>query len=412
MPALTAWTTPKKRSPSCTTPPALTRAHHTMSQSDRLTSPLRARTVYRTSYPMMYDSDADTIRCRKVARGGEIVKTRRTPSKLLLFPITAVLVLAGCGDGGGADTAGDTAGDSEGPVQLRYSSILEPSHPWLECGAESMAEDLEGLFDVQIFASGQLGSNQEAVDSVIAGNLEMTTVGPGELAQLHAPLAVLDAAYALDDFDHLLRVMEGAIGDELTQGFKDATGAEILGVWFYGDRHVTANQPVRTPEDLSGVKIRVPDAPIYLANAQAMGGEPTPVSFAELYVALSQGVVDAQENPISTIASQRFVEVQDYISLTAHQVQSGMNVVNADFYNGLTNENREALDKATQDAAVAVRECIEVEDAEFLEEWQESGVLEIVDDVDREAFAAKAESELPSKFEWDGLYEDIRELSQ
>lgn len=327
------------------------------------------------------------------------------------------LALASCSGGsGGGDATGGTDGGGDAPVAtLRIGTNVDPTHPYVRCGWDTWTESLDGLFDVQIFPSNQLGSNTEMIESIMGGNLEMTTVGSSEIAQFYPRVGVLEAPYLFDDYAHAQRALKSEEGQQLTEDLLATTGLRTIGMWYYGDRHFTTSDfPVRTPEDLEGKKIRTPDNAVYLAAVGAMGASATPVAFSELYLALSSGVVDGQENPISTIAAQGFDEVQGFISLTGHVVSTGLSVVNDDWYQGLSDEQRDALMAAEEEATVAVEECINAEQEEKLAEWEESGALTVVDDVDREQFAELVEGVLPAEFDessdWGGLYETLREL--
>ena len=129
-------------------------------------------------------------------------------------------------------------------------------------------------------------------------------------------MAVADGAFVFDDSDHLYNFFTSDASAALTQGFEDETGVHILGAWNTGARQFTANVPIRTPDDLAGLRMRFPPSPTFLLNAEAMGAEAVEVAFEELYLALQQGTVDGQENPLITIKNRSLHEVQDYLSLT------------------------------------------------------------------------------------------------
>ncbi len=349
-------------------------------------------------------------------------------SKSRVVQLTAVgsalaLMLAACGDGADDTAEPDTNGaDVAEPgadfeiATLRIGSNQEPSHPYFQCGWDTWEEELDGLFDVQVFPSQQLGSNVEMLDSIIAGNLEMTTTGASEIGQFWSRVGVLEAPYLFDDFDHAQRALASPEGQELLQDLEAETGLQTIGMWPYGSRHLTTTDvAVRTPEDIEGLQIRSPDNAVYLAAINAMGAAATPVAFGELYLALSQGVVDGQENPIPTIAAAGFQEVQGYISLTGHVVSTGLAVVNQDWFESLAPEQQEALLRAQEASTSAVFDCISAEEEAFLAEWEADGSIEVIRDVDFNAFADRVSSVLPPEFDessdWNGLYETFRELA-
>ncbi|QVQ50820.1 DctP family TRAP transporter solute-binding subunit [Spiractinospora alimapuensis] len=306
------------------------------------------------------------------------------------------------------------AGDADAEVTLRLSHAYDVAHPAHTCGAEPLRDRLADVgVDLQIFPSAQLGTEEQALQLLHTGNLEMTVAGPAFLGTWYSPAEVFDAAYAFEDVDHFDAVTNGPIGDEVWAELNEETGLRVLGSWYYGSRHTSANQPVQQPGDLTGQKVRVPTAPVYLSNMEIMGGTATPMALGEVYLGLQQGVIDAQENPIPTMRTMRFDEVQTHISLTAHIVQGVMPVIADAVYEDLSPDLQAELDDATMDAAQQVRVCIEEQEEEMLEEWRENADAEIVDDVDTEAFAEAARERLPEMHpEWGEIYTRIQDAAR
>jgi TRAP-type C4-dicarboxylate transport system substrate-binding protein len=195
----------------------------------------------------------------------------------------------------------------------------------------------------------------------------------------------------------MYRFFTDPASDELKQGFEDATGVHILGAWNTGARQFTANVPIRTPDDLEGLRMRFPPTPQFLMNAAAMGAEPVEVAFEELYLALQQGTVDGQENPITNIDAINLVEVQDVISLSSHQLSSNLVIIGG-VWNEMSTEQQEALTAAVESAMTQEPECAATAEEEILAGWEADGAIEIVDDVDRDAFRELAEPYLRDNF--------------
>lgn len=337
-------------------------------------------------------------------------------SRLTVIGATAALTLAACAgetpeqvDGG--STAGAEAGGGDVRT-LRFGHVYDPEHPNETCGAQRLndilAEGDSGLA-IESFPSAQLGTEEEMLEQVADGSLEMSIAGPSFLGVWHEPAAVFDAAYLFSSVDHFDETVNGEVGQQVWDELQAESGLQVMGSWYYGTRHITSNKPIRTPADLAGVKLRVPNAPLYLANTRAMGGTATPVALSEVYLGLQQGVVDAQENPLPTIATNAFQEVQDYLNLTGHIVQGTMVVIGEETFEGLEPEQQEALSTAVAGLSTEVRACIEEEEQALLEEWRESGVIEIVEDVDTEAFSEAVRETLPAEYPaWDDLYEQIQ----
>lgn len=320
----------------------------------------------------------------------------------------SALALAGCGVGEPVDTSDNAAGNGSDQV-LRLAHVYEAAHPVETCGVETLQEELDGSgITVESYPAAQLGSESESLEQVATGGLDMAVAGPSFLGVWHEPAAVLDGAYLFDDVDHFVETIEGPVMQQVYEDMNAETGIKVLSGWYYGTRHVTANKPVSTPEDMQGLKIRTPNAPLYLTNIDIMGGTATPMALDEVYLALQQGVIDAQENPIPTIATAKLNEVQDYISLTGHMIQGVNLVTSSTLYDSLEESQRTALDDAMAVAADAVRECVETQEQEILEQWKTDGNIEVNEDVDREVFAELAAENLPGEVSWGDLYVDIQ----
>ncbi|MFD6952336.1 tRNA modification GTPase [Nocardiopsis sp. TSRI0078] len=328
----------------------------------------------------------------------------RTITRWAALLPAAALALTACGGDGSAD---------EGPT-LTFANSYPEDHPHTRCGIDLVAErvaEADAGFSVDTFPNSQLGNNTETFASVMSGDIDMDVQGSAALGASYEPIGVMDAAYAFRDADHLFSYFDSERSQELKDGFEESTGARILDVWYFGDRHFTANKPVREPGDLQGLRMRFPDSPIYLANAEAMGAEPTTVAFEEVYLALQQGTVDGQENPIPTIAGDNFDEVQSHISLTGHQIGSQMIVVSGQTWDTLSAGQQEVLQEAVSSVREDNRACIEEAEEEILQEWRTDGAVEIVDDVDLEAFRTQVQDYFAQNLEGEQreLYESFQE---
>ncbi|MCY9783282.1 DctP family TRAP transporter solute-binding subunit [Nocardiopsis sp. EMB25] len=329
----------------------------------------------------------------------------RTTTRLTALVPALVLAATACGSGGGT---------ADGELTLTFANSYAPDHPHTRCGIDLVAErvaEADAGFSVDTFPGSQLGNNTETFASVMSGDIDLDVQGSAALGASYEPIGVLDAAYAFRDADHLFAYFDSEDSRALREGFEEATGAKILDAWYFGDRHFTANQPIRTPEDLEGLRMRFPDSPIYLANAEALGAEPTTVAFEEVYLALQQGTVDGQENPIPTIDGDNFAEVQSHISLSGHQVGSQMIVVSGQTWDALSPEQREVLQETVSSVREDNRACIEEAEEQILEEWRADGSIEVVDDVDVEAFRTRVQDHFAENLEGEQreLYESFQE---
>jgi len=149
---------------------------------------------------------------------------------------------------------------------------------------------------------------------------------------------------------------------ELCDGYQKAGGNKVVAITYYGERHVTSNKPINRPEDMKGLKIRVPDAPLYTMFPRAVGANPTPIAFAEVYLALQNGTVDAQENPLPTIDAKKFYEVQKYIVLTGHITDALLTIVAGGTWNKLSDGDKKIFEEVLKQAAAkATDEIVGIE---------------------------------------------------
>lgn len=300
-----------------------------------------------------------------------------------------------------------------GPRVLRLAHVYEPGAPTHKYGAMRLAERVAAAgvgLELRVFPSGQLGNEGELLEQLATGQLEMAIAGPSFLAMWHEPIGVFDAAFAFDDVDHLTEVSDGPLGQELWEGLRRRQGIRVLGTWFYGVRHITSNRPIRRVDDLRGFRLRMPGAKIWQASGRALGASPMPINFGEVYLALQQGMADGQENPVPTIQSMGFHEVQKYLNLTAH-IQSSTQVLVADLvWERLSAEQQEALREAVRRTAAEVREGIAADEQRILAQWEQSGAMEVVADVDINAFRSHARRYFEEGWSFSDLYRRIAGL--
>jgi tripartite ATP-independent transporter DctP family solute receptor len=336
--------------------------------------------------------------------------SRRSNQRSIALSVCAMaplLVLAGCG--GDDDSAG-------GSVEIRLAHSYTETQAQHTCGAQVIADEVEQAdvgMTIDIFPASQLGEDADRIASVVSGDIDMDIQGASALGAVYEPVQVLDAAYAFDDNEHFTTYMDSDAAGELLDGFESSTGIHTLGAWNAGMRQFTASEPIREPGDLDGLRMRFPDSPQYLMNAEALGADATEVAYEELYLALQQGTVDGQENPIVNIAALNMQEVQDYLSLSSHQANSNL-VIIGEVWNELSSEQQDVLQSAVDMAVEQVPGCVTEDEEATLSEWEDSGAIEIVDDVDVEAFRSQVDTYLRENFNEEqlGVYEGIRESAQ
>lgn len=337
--------------------------------------------------------------------------------RLVAVSLTSLLAVAACG-GDSDDTSnasGDTGGGGE-TVELSFANSYPDEHPHNACGAfvvrDTLAEGDSGL-DVEVFSNSQLGGDADRFTSVASGDIDIDIQGSSAISASFPEIGALDAAYAFDGPDAMFEFVDSEAFEGVKERMLEQTGVRILDAWYFGMRHFTANEPIREPADFEGLRMRFPDTPQYLANAEALGATAVPVAFEEVFLALQQGTIDGQENPIPTIQSLNLPEVQSHVSLTGHQVGSVMAIVSEETWQSLSEEQQQALEDTISEVREGDRQCIEDAEAELVEQWQSEGTMEVVDDVDVETFSEQAEEYFLENY--DGatleLYQQIREMA-
>ncbi len=337
-------------------------------------------------------------------------RTKGRSAALAACVVALPMFLAACG---GDDEGGGSGESGGGDTTLQLAHSYTEDQPQHRCGAQVIADEVEKAdvgMSIEIFSSSQLGADADRIASVVSGDIDMDIQGASALGAIYEPVSVLDAAYAFDDSDHLARYFDSEAAGELLQGFEDETGVHTLGAWSAGMREFTANEPIREPGDLDGLRMRFPNSPQFLMNAKALGADATEVAYEELFLALQQGTVDGQENPITNIAASSLQDVQDYISMSDHQANSNLVIIGGDSWSGLSSEQQDALAAAVEAAEEQVPECVAEDEETTIAEWEESGDMEVVDDVDVEAFRSQADAYLRDNFDEEQLavYEGIR----
>jgi TRAP-type transport system periplasmic protein len=233
---------------------------------------------------------------------------------------------------------------------IRWGELLAATHPQVQM-VQRVAADVKaktnGRIDIQMFPGGQLGTGKDMIESVSAGALQFTTDGAGALGAFLPQLSLIEAPYLWKNAAHLAKVAATPLFAKMNDELAAKRGMRMLNVTYYGKRHLTTgSKQVRTPADMVGFKLRVPPVDVFQAMADAWGARATPIAFPELYLALSQGAVDGQENPLPTIQSGKFFEVQKFLVLTEHIITPRMVIVNDAFWKGLPAADRTLLQEA------------------------------------------------------------------
>ena len=295
----------------------------------------------------------------------------------MILSLAMVLSLAACG-GSSSESTGDAAEESTGEViTLRASSSTAPTHPYnvgLEKLAELVAERTNGQIKIDIFPSAQLGDERANIEDLQMGTLDIAVSSTGPLGNFVEDFLILDLPYLFSNYEHAHAVLDGEVGE----GRKDQlTDLGIVGgaFWENGFRQMTNSKlAINTPADCAGLKLRCMENQAHIAAFSALGMDPTPMAWSEVFTALQQGVIDGQENPIAVIYSNAVYEAQAHLAITNHVYSAAMILFSQATMEKLTAEQQQILLDAAQEVAAYERSLCEDGEAEQIAEMESKGL--------------------------------------
>jgi len=301
---------------------------------------------------------------------GEMKKTNR----FALVMLGMAVFLAACG-------SNDKGGNSSeaGAITLKIAHVGSTTHQY-QIAADKFKEIVEaktdGAVKVDIYNNGVLGNENETVEQVMDGTLDITAVvADSSFANIVPEMNVFGIPYLFRNLDHVYKTLDGEIGQELI-GKANDKGMKFLGFWEIGFRHFTNNKvEISNPEDMAGLKIRVQPSKVWDAHMAVLKANGTPLGFNELYSAMDQGVVDGQENPLNTIYSMKFYEVQKYLSLTGHTYSPAAVAMSNKAWKSLSAEQQKVVEDAFKEAQLFQREKLAEIDKNIIEEIKAEGVI-------------------------------------
>jgi len=303
-------------------------------------------------------------------------------ARILLLGVSVVL-LAGCGEDPSLDGKTRT---------LRLGHGLDPSHPVhraMEYMADRVAEKSDSTLQIRIYPSEQLGTERECLELLQIGSLDMVKVSSAVMQGFVPAYKALSMPYIYENEAHRFHVMEGPIGREI---LRKGTDKRLRGLVFYdaGSRSFYTNdRPIRTPEDLKGMKIRTMSSQTAIQMMELLGGSPTPMSWGEVYTALQQGVVDGAENNPPTYHLSGQYEVTDYYSLDKHTAVPDVLLIGSQTWNQLSEQERQWVQEAARESVQHQKKLWEEATQKALEAVKEAGVKVIRPDT--EPFAEKVQ---------------------
>lgn len=288
-------------------------------------------------------------------------------------------------------------------VTIRVASAFEPTH--ILCKSADKFKSLieeraKGEITVELFLGGVMGSEEEVTESESIGAVEMQ-VGGGLPIKMYAPkYFFLDSPYVIKDWEHYNRVFHGDLGKRAQAEVMKNGNIMYLGVVYRGLRQFTSNVPIRTPDDLKGIKLRLPQLPTWIAVWKEVGALPVPVPLTELFQALQTGVADASEGDVTQIHSFHLYEVQKYLSMTGHLVQTGALTISKSFFDKLSKKHQNIVRKAGLEAAEWGAQQILTGEQELINDLQAKGMEVVTPDADAFRVKARPAVERLFKSEW------------
>jgi TRAP-type transport system periplasmic protein len=297
---------------------------------------------------------------------------------------------------------------------LQLGHGAQDSHPTqlgAERVAELVAERSDGRLRLEVFPNRQLGEERELVEGLQLGTVDIAVVSTGPLGGFVPRINVVDLPFLFRDAEHAYAVFDGPIGDDLLAEF-ETIGIKGVAFWENGWRHLTSKRRVAVPSDLQGVKIRTMENEVHMDAFSALGAGPVPMVWGEVYTSLQQGVIDAQENPITVIYTNALWEVQDYVHLTGHVYGPHLVLVSQLSLARLPEDLQEILIDAIREVSSYQRQQAAELEAEMSILLQEQGmeILEVDTEPFRDATAAVLER-YAGRF-GDGLIEEIQAVGQ
>ena len=322
----------------------------------------------------------------------------RKTFSLIVCVLLAVVLLAGCAQsaapapvtpaapGGASIAPGGAPANSGATARWRFGHIVQEDHPWHYTATyftERVYELSEGRFEIQVFPASALGTEIDVLHGMLLGTAEMNA-SAGTMEVFAPAAALLDAPWTFRDADHISQVFAGPIGERIF-GDLEAEGFKKLYYMPRMARNLTSNFEVNHPDDITGINMRVMPSPVLTAAWRAAGASPVSMPFAEVFMALSQGVIGMQENPFDMIYTGSLFEVQSHVNLTEHTVGAKLFLCSTRAFDALAPDLQHILLQAAADAQIFGYQAYEDSVTEFTGRIMESGMI-INTNVDRDAF--------------------------
>ena len=272
--------------------------------------------------------------------------------------------------------------------KLKFAHVYETSEPYhteAVWAAGELAKRTANRYTMDVFAASQLGNETQINQALSLGTVDLIYTGQAFAARTYPPISIGGAPYMFRDLDHWKKFSQSKVLADLTDAYFQKGGNRPVAAFYYGVRHTTANKAINKPDDMKGLKLRVPDAPLYIMYPKVAGANATPIAFAEVYLALQNKTVDAQENPLPTILAKKFYEVQTHVNLTGHITEMLLAIVGGHVWNKLSDADKRVFESVFREAAVKSNVEIEKSEQQLVSDFATKYGRTVVKS-DREAF--------------------------
>jgi tripartite ATP-independent transporter DctP family solute receptor len=312
---------------------------------------------------------------------------------------------------------------TQAPAKAAEAKTLRLAHIFAQDGSANLAcqkfaqiveEKTKGAYKIEIYPNSQLGDERELCEAVTMGTVDMTLCGDSFIGWYCPEYLPLCAFFTWESYDHAKAAYRGSIGESLTAAYSKACGSTVLDYWMRAPRYICTTREIHNLNDMKGLTLRIPDDQLYYESFKALGANPTPLAFDEIYMAVKQGTVEGLENPMEDLYNNSFYDVNKYIINTAHQISMFALIINDKILAGLPADVQKIMKDAAIEAGDYQNELMEGAEADYKAKLEEKGMIFITTD-DFDKWRDIINTEVPPKFAdvWmPGLLEEALALAK
>ena len=297
---------------------------------------------------------------------------------------------------------------------FKASMLVKENHTWYKAFkyfGELLSERSGGRMKLQVYPSEQLAKELEALRLIRAGVIDMT-ISASSLTNFAEIMTFSDMPFLLRDTVAMQKLINSAIGKRIEREMIEKIGIRPMGYFQRGERHLTSNRPIKHPDDLNELIIRVPNAPSYVVAWKAIGAKPTPMAFSEVFSSLQQGTIEAQENPFAMIKNAGFSEVQKYLNLTGHVISWGYPLVGEKQFQRLPDDLKAIFLQAAKEMQAYEHRLFLENESKVQEDLKAAGMIFVT--VDKNAFIENGEKAVYESLspEMQEVYDEIKKITR